>query len=258
MRNREARQDAIVQALARDGRVDVASLTENFGVTTMTIRRDLAELESQGLAHRVHGGARKRERSPFERRISDFHAEKARIGRAAASLVKPGETVAIDSGTTAAAVAHALRDRSGLQIITNSVHVAAEFHGTPNSVILLGGRLLPEMSTVGPLALQTLDGLSANKLFLGCGGVTERHGFTYFDLEETAIRKALLRISDELIVVADHRKFGKTETLSLTGLASASTVVTDEMPASSYAELFQQAGVKLVVAEEPDSGSPHA
>lgn len=250
MGKREIRKGAILRLLGRDGRVSTADVAIELGVTSMTIRRDLEELEAEGFARRIHGGARLRERSPFERRRVDLELEKAAIARSAAALVQDGETVAIDSGTTAHAVARELATRTGLQVITNSVHAAAEFKDTPNSVILLGGRMLPEMSMVGPVTVRALANLSANRLFLGCGGITVSRGFTYFDIEETEVRRALVSVSDNVVVVADHRKFGRTEAVSLLPFDSPVTVVTDRVPDRDLYESLLHAEATLVSCDQ--------
>jgi DeoR/GlpR family transcriptional regulator of sugar metabolism len=249
MGKRDARQEVILKLLTQDGQVEVAALTGTLGVTEMTIRRDLADLQKKGIAQRVHGGARRMDRSPFELRSVDLQDEKMRIGVTAASMVRDGETIGIDSGTTAHAVALALRDRSGLQIVTNSIHVAAAFRETSNRVFMLGGRMLPELSLVGPATLKSMSGLSINRLFLGCGGITERRGFSYFDIEEAEVRRGLLSIADELVIVADHRKFGRTETISVAPISAATAIVTDRAPNEQYLQLFEDQGVSLLVAQ---------
>ncbi|HSZ43455.1 MAG TPA: DeoR/GlpR family DNA-binding transcription regulator [Trebonia sp.] len=238
----------ILAQLGTRNRVDVTELTRLFGVSEMTVRRDLAELQHEGLLRRVHGGAVRLDRSPFEIRDEQLPAEKTRIAKKAAALIDDGDTVAIDIGTTAHYVARELRHRTGLLIITNSIKIAAEFRNTPNKVLVPGGMMLPELSLVGPITTEALRRLHAAKAILGCGGLTLTHGLSYFDINETEVRRTMIDISDESIVVADHTKFGRTETVSLGPPDMVDVIITDREPAGEFRPVFADGDVELIVA----------
>ncbi|MEO3753140.1 DeoR/GlpR family DNA-binding transcription regulator [Streptomyces sp. B6B3] len=251
----QARRDVILRMLGESERLEVAELTRHLGVSGMTIRRDLDELQQDGVLRRVHGGAVRRERSPFEIRRVARAEEKRRIAARAAALVADGDSVGIDTGTTAHSVARALRGKRDLVVVTNSIHAAGEFQGpaqgTPGAsakVLLAGGVIAPDMCLVGALAVETIRRLHVNKLVLGCGGLTAERGFTYFDIEEAEVRRALLDIAESVIVVMDHTKFGRTETISVARLEQVDVVVTDAEPPPPYPRLCRDSGVELVIA----------
>jgi DeoR/GlpR family transcriptional regulator of sugar metabolism len=248
MTERPRRRDTILALLGSHNRVDVAELTRRFGVSEMTVRRDLAELQREGILRRVHGGAVRLDRSPFEIRDEQLAEEKSRIGKKAAELVEDGDTVAIDIGTTAHHVARELRHRKDLVIITNSVKIAAEFRNTPNKVLVPGGMMLPELSLVGPMTIEALRRLHATKAILGCGGLTVDRGLSYFDIDETEVRRTMIGISDLSILVADHTKFGHIDTVCLGPVDTVDMVVTDRVPGEEYRKLFARRGVELVIA----------
>src|SRR6478609_8891037 len=145
---RSVRQRDIIRMLQEIRQVDVNDLVQRFGVTGMTIRRDLAELEDAGQLHRVHGGATIRRAPAYGSRASVQEAEKAAIARAVAKLVEPGAAIGIDSGTTCHAVAAQLSYRNDLTVVTNALHAAITAREGGNRVIVLGGLLTPELSLV--------------------------------------------------------------------------------------------------------------
>ncbi|MGW5362987.1 DeoR/GlpR family DNA-binding transcription regulator [Actinopolymorpha pittospori] len=241
------RRDAILKLLTESERLDVAELKDQFGVSEMTIRRDLAKLADDGVIRRVHGGAVRSERSPFETRTVQHAAEKRRIAQRAAALIANGETVGIDIGTTAHAVARALRDHS-LVVVTNSVNVAVEFRDTPSRVMLLGGFLGSELSTVGSFATAALQRLHLSTLILGCGGLVPDRGLTYFDIEETEVRRAMMNIADRVVVVMDRSKCDHTETVVLASLAEVDVLVTDAEPPAQIRKACRHHGVQIILA----------
>ena len=241
------RRDAILKLLTKSERLDVAELKDQFGVSEMTIRRDLAKLADDGVLRRVHGGAVRAERSPFETRTVQHATEKRRIAQRVARLIDDGETVGIDIGTTAHAVARALRDRS-LVVVTNSVNVAVEFRGTPSKVMLLGGFLGSELCTVGSFATAALQRLHLSTLILGCGGLTGDRGLTYFDIEETEVRRAMMNVADRVVVVMDRSKYDHTETVVLASLAEVDVLVTDAEPPAAIRDACRRHDVRVLIA----------
>lgn len=246
--DRQARRDVILRLLAEQQQVNTIELSQRFDVSEMTVRRDLAELQDEGILRRTHGGAVRLDRSPFETRTVRLRAEKTRIAKRTAELVADGDAVAIDIGTTAHYVAKQLREKRDLLVVTNSINVAVEFRNTPNRVLLIGGTMLPELSMVGPLANEILRRLHVNKVVLGCGGLTAERGLAYFHPDEVDVRRTMLDIADTVIVVADHTKFGRTETISLAPVSVADVLVTDQPPAASFRALLAGNDVELIIA----------
>jgi DeoR/GlpR family transcriptional regulator of sugar metabolism len=184
---REDRHRHILETLRGAGKVDVVELAGSLGVSTMTIRRDLAELDTAGLLDRVHGGAVPRRAPAYGSRASAMRDEKAAIARAVANLVPQGASVGIDTGTTCHAVAEVLGRRDDLTVVTNSLHAAIEFRDSQSQVVVLGGILTPELSLVSGTAVQEPPAVHLDLLILGCGGIAPDPGITHFDPREVDI-----------------------------------------------------------------------
>lgn len=205
---------AVLDALKAEGRVEVAQLAPRFGVSEMTVRRDLEDLERRDLCRRVHGGAipgtSRSYEPPFGLREQRDAAAKDAIGAAVVELLGVGETVFLDVGTTTLAVARALQGRNNLTVLTPSLPVAnllADEAGL--RVICLGGVARPgERSLVGSLTLQAVRQFYVDVLVLGIGGLDAEAGLTEFNLDDAAVKRAALERSRRLIVAADETKLG--------------------------------------------------
>jgi DeoR family transcriptional regulator of aga operon len=247
----EERRRAILETVNRDGRALVKDLARRFGTSQVTIRSDLEALHGQGLIHRTHGGALPLQIGalidPSLREKEKLHrAEKQRIGEAAAGMVKEGESVVLDSGTTTTAVARALRRLRNLTVITNAVNIAAELAGSPVEVILIGGTLRKQsFSLVGPLAEETLRRLSADYLFLGVDGFDVKFGMTTPNLLEAKVNRIMMEISRRTVVVCDSSKFGR-RSLSLIAPTSAfHYVITDNHVSKADLRSMKEAGLEV-------------
>ncbi len=242
------RQRDILKTLQETGQVDVSELAQRFGVTGMTIRRDLAELDEAGQLQRVHGGAVIRRAPAYGARSSIRAPEKAAIARAVAQLVEPGAAVGIDSGTTCHAVAEELAHRSDLTVVTNALHAAVAVREGGSRVIVLGGLLTPELSLVNPGTAQQPPQVHLDLLILGCGGLSIDRGITYFDPAEVEVRRMLAGLADRVVVAADHSKFDHKKAMVLGPLDLIDVLVTDRTPPEPLHTAFAAAGVEVVVA----------
>jgi DeoR/GlpR family transcriptional regulator of sugar metabolism len=248
------RQKQILSMLAREGRLSVAEIVEQFSISEATARRDLESLAAQGKAQRVHGGVIKVEQAPPELPILDREKEqsdeKARIGRAAASLVLDKETVFLGSGTTVLEVARNLRDRKQLTVITNSLPVLNRLAGMDEiTVISLGGMLREsELSFIGHITEQALTEVRVDKVFMGTRGVSLEHGLTNDYLQETLTDRAILKIGREVVIVADYSKVNRVSTVLLAPLAIVSTFVTDENADKKFLQAMKKQGIDVIVA----------
>src|SRR6476646_5253621 len=173
---RSVRQRDIIRMLQETRQVDVADLVQRFGVSGMTIRRDLAELDEAGQLHRVHGGAIIRRAPAYGSRASIQAGEKDAIARGVAALVEPGAAVGLDTGTTCHAVAAELAHRSDLTVVTNALHAAITVREGGSRVIVLGGLLTRELSLVNPGSVQEPPQVHLDLLVLGCGGLSTDRG----------------------------------------------------------------------------------
>lgn len=212
----QERQDRIARFVEEHGRARVADLAVRFGVSAVTIRKDLLALEMSHRLVRAHGGAigidRSRPELAFDIRERLQADEKARIGAAGAALVEDGESIVMDASTTALSVARQLKARgpwSQLTIITNGLRIAFELAGHPGiTVLMLGGRVRWEaMSVVGQLGDGLFDRINVQKAFLGAAGFTVDSGLADATEEEAQIKRSMVAAAREVIAIVDHTKW---------------------------------------------------
>ncbi len=226
------RRARIVDLVNRRGILSVAEVARQVGTSLMTIRRDLTLLDTQGLLRRTHGGAvalAAPRDVPFRRRERMELRAKATIGRLAASLVRSGETVVLDAGTTVLAMTHPLRAVRNLTVVTNSVQVLAELWHRPGlRVVALGGVARPGSGAItGSLAEKALEEIRVDRAFLGTTGITPRWEVSNSDLELATLQRRILASARESYVLADHTKFGRTGLAVVTPLRTFTAVITD-------------------------------
>ena len=249
----EERRQHILMLLDQKGAITVAELCERFGVSEMTVRRDLAALERRGLLRRVHGGAvSARGRSyepPFLVRSGQRVAEKQRIAEAAVRLIHDGDSIALDVGTTTLEIAKRLEGVRNLTIVTPSLHIANVLANVPqNRLILTGGILRPgELSLVGHLAERVFQDLYVDKLFLGIGGLDLEAGLTEYNLEDAQVKRAMLRSAKECIVVTDSSKLGRVAFAAVAPIAAMDTLITDTEADPALVARLEEMGVRVIV-----------
>ncbi|WP_162449545.1 DeoR/GlpR family DNA-binding transcription regulator [Phytoactinopolyspora mesophila] len=249
--NRRAR---IIEQLERAGSVSVPELVSLFEVSEMTIRRDLADLEDQGMLRRYRGGAVwDRQRNlvpPYAQRKARNSAEKRRIGAAAARLISPGETLAIDYGTTAIEAARHLTSTPGLTVLTPDIHVALELVESPTvKVIVTGGVLRPgELMLTGRDTERTFERHFVDKAIIGSGGIDADRGLTDFNIDEIAVKQAMISSVRHVIAVADASKLGVVAFSSLADFNAIDTLVTTADPRDPTLCKVAEHGVEIVLA----------
>jgi DeoR/GlpR family transcriptional regulator of sugar metabolism len=250
------RQSLILQAVRNDGSARVSDLTQQLGVSDMTIRRDLEVLAKDGLVEKVHGGAvlpgsHGGHEPGFEDKLVLERPEKTSIARTAAGLVRPGTAIAIAAGTTTFALAQCLLDVPGLTIVTNSLRVANLFGGnrTPDvaSVVLTGGMRTASDALVGPVADLTIASLHFDTLFLGCTGLDPEVGLSTPNLAEAETNRALIKVARRVVVLADHTKWGVVSLASFAPVDKINVLVTDVLlPSDAHAALDGRVGGIIV------------
>lgn len=249
------RQERILDQIRLTGGARVSDLVDLLNVSDMTIRRDIAALARRGLVTRVHGGAiavsgSSAEEPGFAVKSSLQTAEKAAIAHAAASLVSPGDSVALSGGTTTFAVTLELRRVPDLTVVTNSVPVADALHTAGRedlTVILTGGIRTPSDALVGPVAVNALATLHVDWLVLGVHGVDERAGLTTPNLVEAETNRALLGCARRVAVVADSTKWGVVGLSSIARLDDIDVLITDEGLDPEAVRVLQSRVGRLVV-----------
>ena len=247
------RQKEILDALHRDGRVEVPELAERLGISAITIRRDLDQLAESGALRRVRGGAvtnsLRGEGLPFEVRAVDNSPLKARLARAAVALIADGEAVAVDSGTTGAAAALALANRSVTAMPFSVQGIAALAAGSGVTLLLPGGSVRrPEGTIVGPLALQTLMGLRFDTTILTCCAAAPAVGVTAYDLDDAAIKRALRQASERTVLIAEGAKFTRSAMAVVCRLDEVDVLVTDDSAPAEVLTRLSERGVHIVTA----------
>lgn len=250
----QERQNQIWQLIQRNQRIHIAEICEGFDVSEATARRDLETLAAQGKIQRVHGGAIALAQIPAElpmlQRQQENPQNKLLIGQAAAALVKDGETLFLGSGTTVLEMARALHGRSHLTVITNSLPVVNALAGEEGiTIINLGGMLrASELSFIGHITEQALAELRADRVFIGTRSISLEHGLTHEFLPETMTDRAILKIGEEIVVLADHSKFGHAGPVLLAPLERVHTIITDDETSEEIIAAIRQKGIKVITA----------
>lgn len=257
------RLDRILAMLRQKGAVTVAAIAAELGISDMTVRRDLVELERVGLIERVHGGAvarsgavsvtMDREEPSFASRLERRREAKTRIAALAADVVAGQRTVALDVGTTTFLLAERLRGLTHTKIFTNSVRIAAALDGGEAEVYLAGGRMRgDEMSIGGATAVAQFSQLWFDVAVIGVSGVTTEGVYDY-SFEDTEMKQVYLARSGQCIVLADSTKFRRMSLVRVGALEDISMLVTDAAPPPDVAAALEAAGVDLRIA--PDAAT---
>lgn len=252
------RQRIILENLEKNKRVEVAKLSAVLDVSEMTIRRDLDKLEQAGLLSRTFGGATVTSNPialhlSFSEKVGVYEKEKLAIARTAASMIQDGDTVGLVAGTTCYQIARNFPARQNVTVVTNAINIAMDFANRSSvKLIVTSGYLLERsFALVGPFAECILDQIHINKLFLGATGVSIERGVTTLDLLEASMYKAMIRSVEEVIVVADHTKFGLISLAPILPLEKVTRLITDSGVDSGILQELESTGVEICVADVP-------
>ena len=243
----------MLEILEAGGELRVSELSSRFSISEMTVRRDLEALEREGILKRVRGGAigaiSRSYEPPFALRAGRNTGAKKLIGAAVAQMISDGETVIIDVGTTALAVAEALSDRRGLTIVTPSLRAAWLLADNAElRVMVTGGTVRPiERSLVGPLSDKAFENLYCDTYIMGIGGIDVRAGFTEFNLDDARVKQEAMRYSRRCIAVADATKLGRVAFARVAGLEQVDALVTDGGADGEKVAELRGAGLEVVV-----------
>jgi DeoR/GlpR family transcriptional regulator of sugar metabolism len=246
------RKKHLIDVLRRDGQIVASKISAHLGVSEDTIRRDLREMARDGLLQRVHGGA-----LPASPAMADFAArqhiatgDKTAIGRAAAALVRPGQVVFVDGGTTCTQLVRHFPPGLAATVVTHSPSIAVELLGHPEiEVIMLGGRLFRHSVVgVGAATLEAIAQVRADTYFMGVCSVHPEAGLSTGDFEEACVKRALCKAAADTIVLASSEKLATASPYRVVGLSEVSGIV---VPAGTPAELiepYRQRGIALTLA----------
>lgn len=247
-----ARQDFIVQALRRDGRVLASELATSLGVSDDTVRRDLSELAETGILQRVHGGALPSSPAlvPFAAREQQAPEAKRAIARAAAAMVRDGQAVFLDGGTTARLVAQHLPPERQATVITNSPTTAEVLTEHPNvELILLGGRVLKEVRVaVGAMTVDAVKMIRADLYLMGVGGVHHEVGISTFDIAEAHVKRAMIESAAEVVALVSSEKLGTAGRYIVAPASEITHLITERAAPDELVAQFSQLGITVVRA----------
>jgi len=255
----EERQEAIAALVISRGRASVAELAKAYDVTTETVRRDLAVLDKAGVVRRVHGGAvpvralHLVEPGVGERESTRADYKDAIAAAATEFFPLSGASVLLDAGTTTARIAALVPTDRELIVVTNSVPIAARLAAFSSvSLQLLGGRVRGiTQAAVGEQALRVLDTMRVDIAFIGTNAISARHGLSTPDSEEAAVKRAMVRCANYVVVAADSTKVGREDFVSFAPISSVDTLITDSEISDADRTMLTDEGVEVVTAGGP-------
>lgn len=259
---RYERWNALLELLARDGRLDVEEAARNLDVSAATIRRDLDQLAEQQMLTRTRGGAVAHSVSydlPLRYKTARHATEKQRIGDAAAALVRSGAAVGVNGGTTTTEVARAIGTRTDLHasgsgpavtIVTNALNIANELTvRTHVKVVVTGGVARPQSyELIGPLATKVLDEVSLDIAIIGVDALDTTRGATAHHEGEATINHLMASRAEQVVVVADSSKLGQRAFARICPLSRIDVLVTDSAAPEAIVTELTQAGVEVIRA----------
>jgi DeoR/GlpR family transcriptional regulator of sugar metabolism len=247
------RKQHILNILQRDGQIIAKTLSQELGLSEDTIRRDLRELAQEGLLQRVHGGA-----LPASPAVTNFAGReeilveaKIAIGRTAAGLIKNGQVVMLDGGTTSVQVARHIPRNLQATVVTHSARIALEFLEHPGiEVILIGGRLFKHsIVSVGAAAIEAIGHIRADVYFMGVTGIHPEAGLSTGDLEEAYVKNALCKQAAETIVLASQEKLGAASQYVITALSEVSGLIVEQDVPDEVLMPYVQLGLTVIRAQ---------
>ena len=243
---------AILATVQEEGRCTISRLAERLSVSDETIRRHIRPLVAEGALTREHGAVAAPDlhaEPPFSRRMKDAATAKRAIARAATALVRDGQTLMIDTGSTTAYVAAELCGLRDLTVITNSIEIARHFVGRRgHRVFLAGGELRADIAaSVGPEALAFIQQFRADVAIISIGAIHPEHGLMDFDLGEAHIAQTMLARAETRVVVADARKFGGRAAIRVCGFEQIQHLVTEADIDARYRAGLEANEVRLTV-----------
>lgn len=252
MKSTVDRRDKIIHKIQSEGAVRVDELSEEFDVSTVTIRNDLDFFEKKGLIDRTYGGALLRNNVYNDPSIEEKKKinveEKKRIGEYAASLVNDGDSIILDSGSTTREIALRIKEKSDLTIMTNAINIGLELAGSSGLEIMLTGGVLRDKSysLVGPEAERTMQNYYFDTLFLGVDGLDIEHGLTTSNPLEAQLNRVMVERANRVIAVTDSTKFGRHSFSYICDLIPINTIITDSNISEEFEQKFRMKEIEVV------------
>jgi len=252
---KEERIREILEILKDRRLVKVPDLEEKFDVSAMTVRRDLMELEKRGKIERFHGGAKwipdkqNHTEPPIIDRMNQMAEEKKRIAEEVVNMIEENETIFLGSGSTTFYVARELIIRDDITVVTNSVPILHELSNNSNmNIITVGGFLRrSELSLIGAFAEHVLRNIRVHKVIIGIRGIHPIYGLTCDHPEELVTDQQVLKISDHILIVADHTKIGQVATNRVTSIETVDKIITTKKAREDMVRNIRAKGIEMIL-----------
>ncbi len=248
------RKKDILELLKENESIKIATLAELCGVSQVTIRKDVAQLEELGMIHRYRGkiGIASQNSRPYYVREDCNLANKRLVAQKAAEMISPNDLIILDAGTTTMLIAELLASEQPHSIVTNSVPVATQLRNTNHVVTMVGGMLLNQsLCCIGPDTEAAFQKIEADKVFIGCSGLRASRGLTTENIIEASTKKAMLHAAKQVIAVFDGSKFEQTALSLFASFDEIDTVITTRPENdNSILEEMRQHGIHIIFADE--------
>ncbi len=254
------RRRKILELVHQSARVTVDDLAESLKTSRETVRRDLSLLSEQGLLRKIHGGAtaaqqtaQSAKESPLGERRANARAEKIRIGKAAAKLFQPGDSLLINCGTTTIFFAEQLAKYGPFTVITNATLVAQEMWNSAERgpIHLLGGSYFGDaFETLGPQVVEQVQKIHADHAVLAVGGISGSAKFMDFSVDEAYVARTMIDCARSVTVLADSSKLHRNALFQICGPERIDRLITDKPPDAALDSILKLAGVQIIVADE--------
>jgi DeoR/GlpR family transcriptional regulator of sugar metabolism len=246
------RRSGIFDIIRQEGRISVERLVAEFNSSAETIRRDLNKLSKTGKIQKIHGGAilpGSSVEGPYQQRMGENVKAKRLVAQKACTLISPGDTLFIDTGSSTLSFAEEVVTVNDLTVITNSAEIARVISSSANGarVYLLGGEYKADtFETAGPIAIAQLNHFQANHAILATGAIDIMGGFMNYDFDEAAIARAMLERAENIIVLADSSKFGRKAPYAIGRLDQFDQLVCEREPRGVLRDALIQQNVNIV------------
>lgn len=249
----ETRKQKILEMVQSNGSVSTSELVKVVGASPITLRRDLAILDSMGLVKRTHGGATSKDiesrmEASFFEKVRQNLEEKVGIAKKASEMIQVGDTIMLDAGTTTFQIAKQIKDKMDIHVLTNSVYSLLELAESSGIEVSLTGGSLRRISRslIGPLSINSLKNIRVGKLFLGATGVSLDQGLTSPNMTEAQTKSAMIHSADNVILVVDYSKFEKTALGKFGELEEIQVLITDKKAPSDIIKAIIEKGVEVI------------
>ena len=250
--NTVIRRSKILESIEEKGQLRVPELSERFGVSVVTIRNDLIQLEKKNLLIRTHGGAIKEKRVSFDFALSqkaEMHtAEKLKIANKAVEFIEDGDTIILDSGSTTQQIAKQIKKFKNITVLTNALNIVATLSDCKDVEVIIPGGMLRKksLSLIGSIAESGINNFYADKVFLGVDGIDAQYGITTPNMEEAHLNRLMIERSKEVFVVTDSSKFEKQSMAFITGLENIDILITDKNISEKQKKLCLNKKVEVI------------